>query len=311
MNDSIRLLPFEVLRTARPPWFLEHVHAGEMWKRGYTGEGAVVAVLDTGCAPHPFIRNSIIGGMNFTEENRANKSDYSDNNGHGTHVSGIIAAQYNRSNGMSGVSPGAKLLELKVLNSDGTGEIGPILKAIYMAVNWRGRNGRRVNVISMSFGTDIDYPELERAVNYAAKNDILVVTAAGNEGDGKRGTSEVTYPGFYGSVLQVGASNIRDEPALFSNTNRNLDIVAPGVDILSLGLSGSYAVMSGTSMAAPMVAGGVSLIISYYIREMGRYPSREEILRMLKKNTRHLNYSRSEVGYGLMDMDYFKNDGKH
>ena len=193
-----------------------------------------------------------------------------------------------------------------MLKADGTGDITPVSKAINMAVNWRGSHGKRVNIIGMSFGTEQNYSELERAINLAAQNDILVVTAAGNDGDGKRGTSEVTYPGYYKSVMQVGASDINDKPALFSNTNRNLDIVAPGVDILSLNLNNGYTVMSGTSMAAPHVAGGAALISSYYLKEYGRLPTREQLIYMLKRNTTRLNFSRNEVGYGLLNLDYFR-----
>lgn len=305
--NNIKLLPFTILENVKAPWSLEHIHAAEMWKRGYTGEGAVIAVLDTGCSTtHPYIKHSIIGGMNFTDDYGGKESNYMDNNGHGTHICGIISAAYNRHNGMSGVAPGAKLLVLKVLKSDGTGDIKPILSAINMAINWRGKNGKRVNIIGMSFGTEQNYPELERAINIAAQNNILVVTAAGNEGDGKRATSEVTYPGYYKSVMQIGASDINDKPALFSNSNKNLDIVAPGVDILSLNLHNGYTVMSGTSMAAPHVEGAAALIINYYLREYGKFPTREQLVYMLKRNTTRLNYSRNEVGYGLLNLNYFK-----
>ncbi len=307
MNSSnIKLMPFTILEHVEPPWSISHINAAEMWKHGYTGEGAVVAVLDTGCSStHPYIKHSIIGGMNLTSDYNGKKSNYSDNNGHGTHICGIISALYNRQNGMCGVAPGAKILVFKVLNADGSGEITPILRAINMAINWRGRNGKRVNIISMSFGTTENYPELEEAVNLAAKNNILVVTAAGNEGDGKKNTNEVIYPGYYGSVMQVGASDIHDRPALFSNSNQRLDIVAPGVDILSLNTMNGYTVMSGTSMASPHVAGGAALLTSYYLKEYGKYPSRDWLITMLKQNAKRLNFSKSEVGYGLMNMDYF------
>lgn len=299
-------MPFTILENVEPPWSIGHINAPEMWKRGYTGDGAVVAVLDTGCSlTHPYIKHSIIGGMNFTSDYGGRTSNYSDNNGHGTHICGIIAARYNRMNGMSGVAPGAKILSLKVLNADGTGEITPILKAINMAINWRGHHGKRVNIISMSFGTEQNYPELERAVDLAAQNNILVVTAAGNEGDGQKGTHEVIYPGYYSSVMQVGASDINNRPAFFSNSNKRLDIVAPGVDILSLNLNNGYTVMSGTSMASPHVAGGAALLTNYYLREYGKYPSRDWLIHMLKRNAQRLNFSRNEVGYGLMNMDYF------
>lgn len=305
-NNDVRLLPFYVLEKQKPPWSISHIHAREMWKRGYTGEGVVVAVLDTGCnTSHPYIRHSIIGGMNFTDDHMGRSSDFSDNNGHGTHICGIISAAYNRKNGMSGIAPDAKLLVLKVLGEDGSGDIEPILKAMNMAINWRGPGGKRVNIIGMSFGTEQNYKELEDAVNRAADNNILVVAAAGNDGDGKRKTDEIIYPGYYNSVIQVGASNINDEPAVFSNSNKHLDIVAPGVDILSLGLNNNYTVMSGTSMACPHVAGGAALIMSYYMKNYGYMPTRKDVIYRLIRNSRKLNYSRNEVGYGLLDLDIF------
>ncbi|MBE5817866.1 MAG: serine protease [Clostridiales bacterium] len=306
-TKSISLLPFYVQEKHEAPWSLAHINAIEMWRRGYTGQGAVVAVLDTGCNVfHPYIKHSIIGGVDFTSSGKRGASDVSDMNGHGTHVCGIISAAHNRKNGMSGVAPDAKLLVLKVLNEDGSGDIEPILKALRFAVNWRGTNGKRVNVIGMSFGTKQHYPELEEAVDLASQRGILVVTAAGNDGDGNVATGEILYPGYYGSVLQVGASDINDKPAYFSNSNKRLDIVAPGVDILSLGMGNSYTVMSGTSMACPHVIGGAALIISYYLKTFGKYPTREQIISTLIKNTRRLNYSSQWVGYGLLDLDIFK-----
>ncbi len=306
-ENDVRLLPFSVLEKQRPPWSLSHIHAREMWKRGYTGKDVVIAVLDTGCSTtHPYIKHSIIGGMNFTDDHMGKSSDFSDNNGHGTHICGIISAMYNRKNGMSGVAPDARLLVFKVLGEDGSGDIDPILKAMNTAINWRGPGGKRVNIIGMSFGTEQNYRELEEAVNRAADNNILVVTAAGNDGDGTHRTDEIIYPGYYNSVMQVGASNINDEPAAFSNSNKHLDIIAPGVDILSLGLNNNYTVMSGTSMACPHVAGGAALIISYYMKEYGYIPTRKEIIYQLIRNSQKLNYSRSEVGYGLLNLDIFR-----
>ncbi len=302
MKNKIGLLPFYVLEKQQAPWSLEHIHARQMWSSGYTGDGAVVAVLDTGCAPHPHIKHSIIGGANFTGDNGGRINDYSDNNGHGTHISGIISASYNRRNGMTGVAPDAKLLVFKVLDKDGSGDITPILRAINAAINWRGHGGKRVNIIGMSFGTGKNYPELEKAVNLAAENDILVVTAAGNDGDGDGGNDEIIYPGYYNSVFQVGASGIDDKPADFSNSNPHLDMIAPGVDILSLSANGGYTVMSGTSMACPHVAGAAALIVSYYLKEYGTYPTRKQMIHHLIRSSRKIDYGRDRVGYGILDL---------
>ena len=302
---KVRLMPFEILEISRPVWSIEHINAQKMWQCGYMGDEAVVAVLDTGCSvQHPYITHSIVCGMNFTSDYGGNESNYADNNGHGSHVCGIISARYNRKNGMSGVAPNAKLLVLKVLKADGSGDVEPIIKAINMAMNWRGKNGRRVNILGMSFGTSRNYPELESVINRVIRENVLVVTAAGNSGDGNTSTSEVSYPGYYRSVMQVGASDMNDRPAAFSNSNRNLDIIAPGVDILSLNAHSGYTVMSGTSMAAPHVEGGAALLVGYYMREYGRRPPYEWLVKMLKYNAKRLNYKRNDVGYGLLNLDY-------
>ena len=116
------------------------------------GQDVVVAVLDTGCdTNHIDLKDRIIGGRNFTKDYEADPNVYLDNNGHGTHVAGTIAATENGV-GVLGVAPLAKMLVLKVLAGDGSGSYEQIIEAIHYAVNWRGPNQEKVRIISMSLG---------------------------------------------------------------------------------------------------------------------------------------------------------------
>ena len=125
------------------------------------------------------------------------------------------------------------MLVLKVLAGDGSGSYEQIIEAIHYAVNWRGPNKERVRVISMSLGGPQDVPELHEAIQNAVKQDVLVVCAAGNNGDCNDNTEELDFPGAYSEVIEVGAVNLERKIACFSNSNQEIDLVAPGDEILS------------------------------------------------------------------------------
>ncbi|MCL6477426.1 MAG: S8 family peptidase [Peptococcaceae bacterium] len=251
--------------------------APEMWKKGVRGQGVVIAVLDTGCRiDHPDLAGRIVGGRNFTSDYGGDPENFSDNHYHGTHVAGIIAAAFNGT-GVVGMAPEARLLVLKVLSGNADGNYPDLIEAIRYATSWRGMNNERVRVITMSLGGKNDDPLLYNAVKQAAENDILTVCAAGNYGDGNPDTDEVMYPGCYDEVIQVGAVDMNKVIASFSNSNNEIDILAPGVNILSTYPPDRYACFSGTSMAAPHVAGAAALIISEYEQKKGRTMSKTEI----------------------------------
>ncbi len=187
-----------------------------------------------------------------------------DDNGHGTHVSGIAAAATNNAIGIAGVAPGARIMPLKAGDSGGGLLLEDILDAGFYAV----QNG--ADVINMSFGGAADSKLLDRiALDYAYAKGVVLVAAAGNSGPGA-----VSYPASFPNVISVGATTNKDLRAGFSNTNPFVDFAAPGDEIYStmptypvalnsLGLSQNYSFMSGTSMASPMVAGVAALIRSY------------------------------------------------
>ncbi len=280
--NQIKLFPFEANQIQNKaeeiPYGINLTKAPEMWERGEKGQGVVVAVLDTGCQiDHPDLVGRIIGGKNFAVEDGEPKSDFSDNHHHGTHVSGIIAANINGT-GVVGMAPEAKLLVLKVLSKNGIGSYDALIKAINYATLWRGQHNERVRVINMSLGGNKDDPELHKAIKLAAENEILIVCAAGNSGDGNQNTDEIMYPGYYDEVIEVGAVGLNKEIAYFTNSNKELDIFAPGVNILSTYPINLYASLSGTSMAAPHVSGAAALIIHECEKKSEIIMTRTEIL---------------------------------
>ncbi|EJV54861.1 S8 family peptidase [Bacillus cereus] len=257
--------PFEVKsifnNPQQIPYGLDLIKAREVWGASNKGEGIVVAVMDSGCdIDHPDLQGSIIDGYNFTDDDNGDSNIYKDHRGHGTHVAGIIAARENEF-GIVGVAPKSKLLILKTINKNGKGKYQNIINAIRYAIDWRGPNNEKVSVINMSLGGTQHDDELYKAIKDARKQGILLVVAAGNEGDGKSESIEISYPGFYQEVIQVGSINQSEKISYFSNSNINLDFVAPGGAVISTFLNGQYAKLSGTSMATPYVSGALALII--------------------------------------------------
>ncbi|MFD2212267.1 S8 family peptidase [Metabacillus endolithicus] len=304
--SKVGLIPFTIQTVLKdtkiiPPG-IELVGAPTAWEQGYFGHGNVIAVLDTGCdSSHFELQNQIIDGYNFTTDDGGDPKNIKDYNGHGTHVCGTICAEEN-DRGVVGVAPKAKLLVLKVLSGQGYGETKWVTEGIRYATKWRGPNGERVRVISMSLGGREDDQDLYKAVQEAINQEILIVCAAGNEGDGRYETDEFAYPGAYPEVVQVGSVNLQKEISDFSNTNRAIDLVAPGEEILSTYLNNEFAVLSGTSMATPHVSGAVALIIEQCEKEFDRPLTEAEIYAQLIKRTHSLNYSRRYQGNGMLNL---------
>jgi len=192
---------------------------------------------------------NVAGGVNFVARGRkANSDAWADDNGHGTHVAGIIAAADNAI-GVVGVAPEAELYGVKVLNSQGSGWLSDVIAGI----EWCPDN--RMNVVNMSLGASSGSTLLEQACRNAADAGILLVAAAGNEG------APVIYPAAYSSVIAVAATDSADRVASWSNKGPQVELSAPGVDVRSTWIGSGYATHSGTSMAAPHVAAVCALLL--------------------------------------------------
>ncbi|WP_025685580.1 S8 family peptidase [Paenibacillus maysiensis] len=297
MERKVHIIPYQVIKQEQQvneiPRGVELIQAPAVWSQT-RGQGVKVAVLDTGCdADHPDLKERIIGGRNFTDDDDSDPNIFTDYNGHGTHVAGTIAAAENE-DGVVGVAPEADLLIIKVLNKQGSGQYDWIIQGIHYAIE------QKADIISMSLGGPEDVPELHEAVQKAVANQILVVCAAGNEGDGDDRTDEQGYPGCYNEVISVGAVNFDRHASDFSNSNNEVDLVAPGEDILSTVPGGQYATFSGTSMATPHVAGALALIKQLANASFERNLTEPELYAQLIKRTIPLGHSAKLEGNGLL-----------
>lgn len=218
--------------------------------RGDRQTGKTVWIVDTGIdLDHPDLNvdtqrsRSFINGQTSALPTAAN-----DENGHGTHVAGIIGAK-NNAVGVTGVASGAQLVALKVLNQLGEGRLSGVIQA----VNYVYQNGKAGDVVNLSLGGEGQSTSLENAIRRAADAGILFAIAAGNDGVNSDDYSpaRVNHP----NVFTVSAMDRNNQFASFSNFGSSVDICAYGVRIQSTYKDGRYATLSGTSMAAPHVAG--------------------------------------------------------
>lgn len=234
------------------PWGVHFIGADLCWHET-KGQGVRVAVVDSGIdGNHPNLKENLKGGVNLVDP----EASYMDDNGHGTHVAGIIAAA-DTGTGILGVAPQAELYAVKVLDKWGD---GTVLNAIN-AIDWCLRNG--IHVINMSFGTDKYSRALEEALRVAHRHGLLIVAAAGN--DGAPGT--VDYPAVFNQTISVAAVDRRGRVASFSSTGPEVDIMAPGSDILSTYRWGGFVRQSGSSMATAHITGALALLKAKYPRE--------------------------------------------
>jgi len=238
-------------------WYLPQLQANEAWDLT-KGQSIVVAVIDTGLdLNHPDLQGQWVQGYN----ERSPSSPPQDDQGHGTHVSGIIAAAMNNKIGIVGIAPSSKIMPVKVLDSTGKGDDMDIA----VGIQWAADHG--ANIINLSLGEGLNSAGsfasseyITDAVLYAQSKGILVVAAAGNDGLGT-----ISYPAALPGVLSVAATTSENKLTDFSNYGFPLSLEAPGDRILSTypqALSSGYAYLWGTSMASPMVSAVAALIWS-------------------------------------------------
>lgn len=210
-------------------------------------------VIDTGIlASHPDLKSKISTkySKNYSTADRA---AWNDDNGHGTHCAGIIGAQDNTI-GMVGTAPNVNLIAVKVLNRSGYGSYSNVISGINYVAQWKTANPTLKGVVNMSLGGGV-YTPVDTAVRNLINNyGVPVIIAAGNENQNAANSS----PARVAEAITVGAYNDRNNILEnFSNYGTVVDLLAPGTDIRSCSLNNGYSILSGTSMAAPMVAGAI------------------------------------------------------
>lgn len=247
-------------------WGLDMVGADKAHETA-TGKGAIVAVVDTGVmTTHRDLAGRLLAGYDFINDD----ADPSDDNGHGTHVSGIVAADTGNGVGVASVAPEAKILPVKALDAEGGGDATTIAKAIDFAV------AHQADVINLSLSDTVPLraliggrDEMDDAVDRALDKGVVVVAAAGNSG-----LPACANPNGGGRLLCVGAVDRDRKRTLYSDYGNGLAITAPGGagtfyaedDILSTWNDGAYAYLAGTSQATPHVAGAAALLVSMGVR---------------------------------------------
>lgn len=262
-------------------WALSSYGIPSLWKQSQ-GENCLVAVIDSGIAAHPALDDAVVDRRNFTGD-----SDIYDTLGHGTHVAGVIGA---RRGAAQGIAHKSKILSLKVLGHSGMGKVEAVAVALRHAVEAKS------DIVCMSLGTTHPDHRIHQAVQLAVASGCIVVCAAGNDG------GAVNYPAAFSETIAVGAVDRNGNVCEFSSRGREITVAAPGQDITSTWLAGGYATLSGTSMAAPFVAGVLALWVSSR-KEMGAAVTPADAVDALSKTANDVNEPGrcDQYGWGLLD----------
>ena len=261
------------------PWGISRVRAPQAWTIS-TGAAVPIAIVDTGVSPHPDLPRARAGRTFVSGTN-----NYFDGNGHGTHVAGTALAGRNGI-GVVGVAPDAHLIVSRVLGADGSGANAWVAAGIIWAANAGAK------VINMSLGASRASADVGRACAYAHSRGALLVAAAGN-----RGCRCTDYPSGFSQVMSVTAIDSSNRKARFSQWGPQIDIAAPGVNILSTVLGSGYqGGWNGTSMAAPHVAGAAALVLAT------RSMTPSSLRNHLKRSAMRLG-SAEHFGAGLLQAD--------
>jgi subtilisin family serine protease len=272
-------------------WEISKFNIQQLWKSS-TGDGVRVAIIDTGCdINHDDLKNNLLQGINLVN----NKKDPIDGNGHGTHVSGTIAAE-NNSKGMVGVAPKTKIIPIKALNDDGSGNNYDIAKGIVWAVDYG------CDFIGMSLGCENEPPDIKKAIEYAIQKNVIIFCAAGNSGE----KHSLLFPAGNENTISIGAIDRNLNRTDFTCTGEQLDFLCPGKDIVSCVPKNNYASMSGTSMSTPFAIGCASLLLSYRRKNNLVVPKTiQDYINIFKTNSKSLvnkKYSNQKKyeGYGIL-----------
>lgn len=268
-------------------WNLPVIFTEEGWELTKGKENVVIAVIDTGVdLDHPEFQGKLVDGINIIDPSSLPMDD----DGHGTHIAGIISANTNNNEGIAGITWYNKIMPIKVLDQSGAGTLFDVAEGIF----WAADHGAKV--INLSLGNYAESEYLHDAIKYAYSKDIVLVAAAGNDN-----IEDLGYPASYPEVIGVAALNAYQQKAEFSNFGPNIDVAAPGVNIASTFPGEQYAALSGTSMASPHVAGLAGLI-----RSVNPKLTNEEVANMIKETATDLGTIGKDPYYGYGEINIAK-----
>ncbi len=266
-------------------YHLQMIRATQGWAYVRENRDITIALLDTGVdTSHPDLKDNLIQGENILEP----ESPPIDDNGHGTKVAGILGAVGNNKEGVSGVVWRTRMMPFKILDKNGVSDDFTVGKGIRRAVD------RGAKILLLPLGLPQYSQHLKEAIDYAKSKNVLVVAATGNEG------SRVNYPASFPYVLAVGAVNQQQKPLAYANVGPEMDVVAPGIRILTTAPGGGYTEVEGTSMAAPQVAGLAALVWKQHPQW-----TPEQVKSHIRSTARDLDKPGWDLktGHGLIDLE--------
>lgn len=293
-GNGTEALQESIMEKSKAVWsnsrHLSVIGAPEAWAMT-EGEGVVVAVLDSGVdSDHQDLKGALLAQYDVTGGNGE------DTTGHGTHCIGLISAQKN-SDGVTGVSPGAKVISIKVMDKNNHGTVDMLRDGLKLAI------ALDVDIINLSLGTKTHPgPEVELLLDEAEAKGIVVVAASGNE------NGPVLFPARFDNVIAVSGIDEAGMKANFSNFGIENVVCAPAVGLVSTFTNGRYAKMSGTSMAAPVITGVLTLGISILKRKnKGKMEIRKKILGLLPHVSKDIGSPGKDefFGWGILDSTRF------
>lgn len=275
--------------TGVAPW-VKRLHIPAMHRLGVNGAGVRVAIIDTGAdLNHPYLAPAIVASASFVPGQSVD-----DGHGHGTHVAGIIRQ----------AAPGASLIIAKAISDQDTAEDAWLAAAI----RWCVAQGARIINASWGSPTEPVGDELHAAIREAVAAGVLFCAAAGNAGHDMLTIDTVSWPARWPEPLAVAATwqmfaHIRAGVASYSSAGPEVDVSAPGTDLVSCGLGGGWVAMSGTSMAAPVVAGVAALLAEDWERKTGRPPTEPELVTLILSHTRDISATGRDVLAGVGEIN--------
>lgn len=289
-NDNLSFSSSNLDDLQKRSWAISKMNPSNAQSAITIDKEIIIAVIDSGVDyNHEYLDGNVMQGYDFWNEDY----DPMDDDGHGTHVAGIIAMTINPYK--------YKIMPIKALDSNGDGDDYTIARGIRYAVD------NDANIINLSLGGEGYSRTMKDAIDYAIENNVLVVCASGNENENIRNY----YPANFENCITVGATTVADERWNYSNYGDNLDITAPGRDIISTvpdfadidSKQDGYTFYSGTSMATPFVAGALALLL-----KINQNSSSTQIEQELYKNTLDLGSLGKDIyyGYGRVDFTNFK-----